>query len=190
MKVLLVASDKGELKGFNEGYIKVVSGVGPIMAATVAALAIAKEKPDIVVSIGSAGAISEELEVGRAYSFSRIVTPDQNLTSFHVALGSTLDSNRTTFGEIRTKDLQSRFILGSSGSFSKDLQPWHKILSADASDMESYGVGLAAFKTGVPFYAVKLITDRVGDLSTIGKIQFNLRKGRERLISLVSSILK
>ncbi len=53
--------------------------------------------------------------------------------------------------------------------------------------MEGYGVALACTKLGVPFYAIKLITDRLGDNSTIGKIQFNLREGREKLIRLVET---
>jgi len=189
LKVLLVASDKAELKGFDQSYMKIVCGVGPIMAAISSSIAIVESKPDVVFSIGSAGSISDELEVGKAYSFSIVVTPDQNLTAFHIALGSTLDSNRTTFGAIETNDMQSRYTLATSGTFSNVIMPWQEVLKADACDMEAYSVALACKKQGVPFYAVKLITDKVGEKTQIGKIQFNLRDGREMLISKVSSIL-
>ncbi len=104
MKVLLVASDKNELKGFDERYLKAISGVGPIMAAATTAIEIGKNKPDLVISIGSAGGADNFLQIGECYSFSAVITPDQDLTSLHIALGSTLDSNRTTFGKIDTND--------------------------------------------------------------------------------------
>lgn len=187
-KVLLVASDKGELKGFGDGYIKVVSGVGPIMSAAASALWIEREKPDLVVSIGSAGAINPALEIGEAYSFSSVVTPDQDLSAFHVAKGSTLDERRTTIGEIRTLSLDSGLRLSSSASFTSDTSEFLEKMHVDATDMEAYGVAVACRKMEVEFASVKLITDIVGDKSGVGKVSFNLRRGRERLIELVDSI--
>ena len=188
MKILLIASDKGELKGFDDSFKK-VSGVGPIMAAAATAIAICDHKPDIVFSIGSAGSVKNTLSVGDAYSFSSIITPDQNLTSVNIALGSTFDSNRTTLGRIQTSDTSSSYSLGTSGTFNKVLQPWHETLGVSAVDMEAYGVALACRKCSIPFYAVKLITDIVGDDSTIGKIQFKLRQGREKMIELVNKLI-
>ena len=192
MKIMLVASDKGELKGLDDSFIKIVSGVGLVQSASSTAIALCTHKPDIVFSIGSAGAIvsKNSLRVGEAYSFSYVATPDQNLTSFHIALGSTLDSNRTTFGAIRTEDSRSGLILGSSGTFYTKYQDWHDVLNVSAVDMEAYGVGVSAKKMGIPFYAVKLITDTVGDSSSIGKVQFNLREGRGKLIACVSAIVE
>lgn len=192
MRIMLVASDKGELKGFDDSFIKIVSGVGLIQSASSTAIALCEYKPDVVFSIGSAGVIASDntLKVGEAYSFSYVVTPDQNLTAFHIALGSTLDSNRTTFGAIKTEDSTSSLILGSSGTFYKEHHSWHDTLNVSAVDMEAYGVGVSSMKKGIPFYAVKLITDTVGDNSSIGKVQFNLREGRSKLIACVSSIVE
>ena len=64
MKVLIIASDKGELKGFSDEYIKVVSGVGPVMAAVAASREIERVKPDCVISLGSAGAILRHINAG------------------------------------------------------------------------------------------------------------------------------
>ena len=38
-RVLLVASDKSELKGSDDSFFKCISGVGPIMAAAASSLA-------------------------------------------------------------------------------------------------------------------------------------------------------
>ena len=189
MKVLIIASDKGELKGLSDEYIKVVSGVGPVMAAVAASREIERVKPDCVISLGSAGAISRHLKAGEAYSFAKVVCPDQNLTTMHLPLGVTIDKKRSTVGELETADRASRLILSTSGAFSSEITDAHKTLYADASDMEAYGVALAARESGIPFFAIKLITDYVGDKSTIGDISFNLREGRAKLSSLLEEVL-
>lgn len=189
MKILIVASDKGELKGLDDRYTKVVSGVGPVLAAIATVKAIEADRPDCIVSLGSAGAIDRRLEVGKAYSFGKVVCPDQDLTSMHLPLGVTIDSRRATVGEIETRDRTSRLTLSSSGKFSSAITKEHELLYADASDMEAYAVGAAAREYSIPFYAIKLITDYVGDKSTIGDISFNLREGRKRLKTLLEEVL-
>ncbi len=190
MRVMLAASDRGELSGFDDGFIKVVSGVGPILASASTMKAAIENKPDVIISVGSAGAISKELEIGKAYSFNAIVTLDQDLSAFHLALGSTLDSKRTTLGLLSTRDNGSSLILATSGRFASEVTEQHKMLKADAADMEAYGVCMAASLLTIPFFAVKLITDYVGDKSTIGKVSFNLREGRAALSAAVASLIK
>ena len=63
MRILVVASDRAELAAFDDSFIKVVSGVGPVFAAASTASAIGQYKPDIVVSAGSAGSTGM-LEIG------------------------------------------------------------------------------------------------------------------------------
>ncbi len=186
--VLVVASDRNELKGLDEKWQKCVCGVGPIMASLHTAVAIEKYRPDAVVSVGSAGSLGR-FHRGDVVSFSTVVTPDQDLTSMHVALGSTIGPDRATIGEVYTLDRTSGYILYSSGKFSSEVLPSHTLLRADAADMEAYGVGLAARYLGVSFYAVKLITDIVGEKTKVGDVAFSYREGRERLSSFLSSIL-
>lgn len=187
-KVLLIASDKGELKGFCDKYIKVVCGVGSLMSAATTAMWVEREKPDLVVSVGSAGALNASLEIGNAYSFSSVVTPDQDLSGFHVAKGSTLDEKRTTIGELRSADPNTVLRLSSSSTFTHQSSEWLKSMNVDAADMEAYGVAIACHKQNIPFLCVKLITDYVGDDSSIANVSFNLRNGREKLVELVDSI--
>ena len=187
MRVLLAASDKAEVKGFSDDYIKTVTGVGPILSASITMREAIINKADVIVSIGSAGAISERLQIGEAYSFSSVVTSDQNLTRFHLALGATLDKSRATIGEMRSGDRSSDLVLATSGTFAS--AP-NAALRADAADMEAYGAAITAYNLSIPFYAIKLITDRVGDSSSIGKVSFNLREGRARLIELVDSLVR
>ena len=182
MKVLLVASDKAELKPFSDEYIKVVAGVGPVLAAASSAYAIAEHNPDIVFSVGSAGSMGK-LKLGDVVSFSRVITPDSNLTAFHLPLGATLLPTRATVSSIPL-DSTSEYILSSSGSFASI-----KDESSDAADMEAYGVAIACYLKRIPCFAVKVITDIVGERISLGDYGYNLRAMRETMTAKVDEIL-
>lgn len=188
-KVLLVSSDKNELKGFPVEMERCICGVGPIQSAAYTSMYASKNRPDVIFSIGSAGAVSG-IEKGSVVSFSSVVTPDQNLESMHISLGKTIGADRATFSTIYTFDRKSPYTLLTSGTFNKEKRDYHALLHADAADMEAYGVGMAAKILGIRFYAVKLITDTLGDNSSVGDILFSYREGRERVIEKVLSLLQ
>ena len=54
--------------------------------------------------------------------------------------------------------------------------------------MEAYGVGIAAKRAGLPFFAVKLVSDIIGDNSSLGDVSFSLREGRARLVEAVEAL--
>lgn len=183
-KILLVASDKNELKGFGDEFVRTVCGVGPILSAARASYEIGKNGADAVFSIGSCGSTGR-LKKGEVISFSSVVTPDQNLKDLRLALGSTLSWNRSTVGEIRTSDRKSPYRLLSSGTFRRTLTEEVEFFHPDAVDMEAYGVAVAAECASIPFFAVKVISDIIGDNSTIGDVSYSVREARERLIEVV-----
>ena len=183
MKVLLVASDKAELKPFGDECIKIVSGVGPILAAAAAAYAIAEYKPDVVFSVGSAGSMGK-LKIGDVASFAKVITPDSDLSAFHLSPGSTLLPSRASLSAIAL-DGSSSLVLSSSGRFASE-----RSSLSDAADMEAYGVALSAYLRKIPCYAVKLITDIVGEKITLGDYGYNLRTMREAMAAKVDGILR
>lgn len=187
-RILLVASDKAELKGLDGDWESCVCGVGPIQSAAMTAVYASRFKSEIVVSVGSAGSLGH-LKKGDVVSFSSVVTPDQDLSAMHIRLGSTIGPDRATFNTLYTLDRTSGYTLYSSGRFSSEILPSHTLLKADAADMEAYGVAMAAKCMGLGFYCVKLITDIVGDESSVGDVSFSYRAGRERLGEVLSSIL-
>lgn len=187
-KILLVASDKAELKGLDGEWDKCICGVGPIQSAAMTVRYAMEYKSDIIVSVGSAGSLGR-LKTGDVVSFSSVVTPDQDLSHMHVRLGSTIGPDRATFNTLYTLDRTSGYVLYSSGRFSSEILPSHTFFKADAADMEAYGVGMAAKCLGLGFYCVKLITDIVGDKSTVGDVSFSYREGRARLGEVLSSII-
>ncbi len=182
MKVLLVASDKAELKPFPDSYIKAVSGIGPVLSAAITASSIHEYKPDIVISVGSAGSAGR-LKLGECVSFGRVISPDPDLTAFHLGRGSTILPTRATINGF-VLDRNSEYILSSSSAFAT--VPFS---SSDASDMEAYGVAAAAYLQNIPCFAVKVITDIIGKRISMGDYGFNLRKLRDALLPEVERVI-
>ena len=185
MKVLIIASDRSELSAFSDGFVRIVSGVGPFLAAASAAAAIAEHHPDAVFSVGSAGSYGS-LSVGECVSFGSVATPDQDLSAFHLRKGSTLLPSRATIGSIDL-DRSSSLRLLTSGTFAS--APCED-MEADAADMEAYGVALSAFIAHIPCFAVKIITDIVGDGTRLSEYGFRLRDLRERMPAVVEEALR
>ena len=186
-KILVVASDKAEIKGIGESFSTLVCGVGPIFASAFTSKAISEIKPDVVFSIGTCGSLGL-VGKGEVVSFSTVVTSDQNLSAMHLSLGATIDNNRSTFKEIRTADRKSGLTLLSSGTFTSSYRDEFKSFSPHCVDMEAYGVGVAAHIYSLPFFALKLVSDIVGDHSNVGDISFSLREGRKRLLETLEEI--
>lgn len=182
MRVLIAASDRAEVKGY-DGLI-VVTGVGAIQAAAAVSKAIAELKPDAVVSIGSAGSYGK-LELGVSYSFGSVVSGDQDLTSYRLPLGATLGPGRETIAAI-TLDRTSPYVLVSSCRFADG----PSVIAADAADMEAYGVAMAARAYGIPCYAVKVITDIVGERVSIPDYSKRLRDWRAGLHLKVEELIQ
>ncbi len=169
MKVLVVASAKAELKAFGDEYIKLVTGIGPVLAAAATASAIERYSPDVVVSVGTAGSVGK-LSVGEIVSFGSVIFPDLDLTSYGLAKGETLLSGGKRLGAIPL-DPDSSYVLSTSSSFASVPNAY-----SDASDMEGYGVALAAYLRNIPVFAVKAITDIIGN--RVGLAEYtSIRKG-------------
>lgn len=186
-RILVVASDKAEIKGLGNDFLTLVSGVGPIMAAARTSGEIIKTKADVVISVGTCGSLGR-IKKGEVVSFSKVVTPDQDLSSMHLSLGATIDWNRSTIKELTTADRLSGLTLLSSGTFTSSYRDVFSSFSPDCVDMEAYGVGVAALSLGIPFYAIKLVSDIVGDHSTVGDISFSMREGRESLFEALREL--
>ena len=186
-KILVVASDKAEIKGLGGDFLTLVSGVGPIFAAARASGEIVKTGAEVVVSVGTCGSMGR-IKRGEVVSFSTVVTPDQDLSAMHLSLGATIDWNRSTIKELRTADRKSGLTLLSSGTFTSSYRDVFSSFSPDCVDMEAYGVGVAALSFGIPFFAIKLVSDIVDDHSEVGDISFSMREGREHLFEALRAL--
>ena len=185
MRLLAVASDKAELRGFPDSWTKIVCGTGPVLAAAVTAAALAEARPDVVFSVGSAGSLGS-LKVGDCVSFGSVVCPDQDLTPFHLARGAALLPSHAVMGSLRL-DRASELVLSSSGAFAASR---NVPIAADAADMEAYGVAAAAYLAGVPCFAVKVITDVAGERISLPEYGFTLRSLRSLLFPKAEEVLR
>ncbi|MBO8436859.1 MAG: hypothetical protein IAA97_07775 [Spirochaetes bacterium] len=182
MKVLVAASSAKELSSFPLSYRRVVTGVGPVLAAAMTAKAISEEKPDAVFSVGSAGSMGE-LSVGACISFGSVIFPDLDLTLYGFERGETLLPEGKRIGKIQLDKNSSRVLMTSSAFSSSPVD------FADAADMEAYGVALASSLYSVPCFACKVITDVVGVHITLKEYGLQLRSLLSKLPEKVEEVL-
>jgi adenosylhomocysteine nucleosidase len=120
----------------------VSSGIGGRHAAAATRWAIASLKPDVVMSVGFAGALVPDGKVGD------VITPGTVIDgatghSFSVATGKgVLVSVASVLNERGKRELAVRY-------------------GAQAVDMESAAVAQVAGENGIPFFAVKSLSDEV-----------------------------
>ena len=155
MRILIAASDKAELAAFDDGYIKIVTGVGPVLAAATVAAAIERFHPDAAISVGTAGSFGS-LSIGDVVSFGSVIYRDSDLSAYGLRRGETLSADRRIISSI-AMDPSSSLVLATSSAFAEC-----GVAGADGADMEAYGVAVAAVNAGIPCFAVKAITDIVG----------------------------
>lgn len=184
MKALIVSSSREELTAFKDGmYIRISTGVGLSLAAVETARAIIEYSPDIVISVGSAGSMKADLEIGSILSFDSVYNKDQNLTAYHLPPFSTLKKDGSTLSGIRL--IGDHHTLLSSSSFATEC-----VDGFDAQDMECYSVALASSLFSIKCASFKLITDIIGQKTFISDYRRILRDGRARLEVEVRSFLK
>lgn len=182
MKILVVVSDKAELSAFDDRFIGIVSGVGPVFAAAATASAIAEYRPDAVVSAGSAGSLGD-LRIGDCISFGSVVYADMDLSAYHLRIGTSLTPDRRTFSSIKLAS-PSDHILATSASFASSRERYLPF-GASAADMEAYGVAYSAYAESIPCLAVKAITDIVGERTPLSDYRKTLKEIRSKLPEVV-----
>jgi adenosylhomocysteine nucleosidase len=135
-----------------ESAVLVCGGIGQESAHGAAEALIAHHSPDLVVSAGIAGALVRELQVGDTIFPASII--DTGDGSRHPTSIGGAAVGTTSFG---------RTILASSARMAgrREKQQLRTCYGAHAVDMESAGVARAAERHGLPFLAVKAISDEV-----------------------------
>lgn len=128
----------------SETAVAVAAGIGSAPAALAAMTLVAREQPSCLISVGLAGALRRDLHVGDVLWPSTVinVATGKRFTSYYADTKGTVASGRAIASEERKRELREEF-------------------SADAIDMEAAGVGSIADSCGLPFYAVKAISDEL-----------------------------
>ena len=186
MKVLVLASSKAEAKTLDI-YITVITGTGLVQAAAAASYAIAEHKPDVIVSAGSAGSFGR-FQIGDIVSFGSVICPDNDLTRFGLAKGTALRADGKKLSILPLSG-NTDYILSSSSSFESGQNRLIGNIRPDASDMEAYGAAYAAFLKGIPCFAIKMITDIIGEDLRLPDYTSRLCEMRDRLPGVIEENL-
>jgi adenosylhomocysteine nucleosidase len=136
------------------------TGMGKVQAALAVEQALLETKPDLVINLGSAGALHHQ--VGNILLCSRFIDRDMKRVAisgicdeldFTAALAST--------GWFADYSLGHTVSTGDSFVISEfDVDP-----SVDVVDMEAFAIASACHRHGLPFLSVKYVTDIVGQNS-------------------------
>ena len=128
----------------SERAIAVAAGIGSAPAALAAMTLVAREQPSCLVSVGFVGALRRDLRVGDVLRPEVVVNVETG-RRFRVRdpeTRGTIVSGRAIAGEQRKRELREEF-------------------AADAIDMEGAGIASIAESCGLPFFAVKAVSDEV-----------------------------
>jgi adenosylhomocysteine nucleosidase len=155
----------------SEKAVAVASGIGSAPAALATMTLIAREQPTCVMTVGLAGALRRDLHVGDVLWLRTIVNAatGKRFTSHAPNSQGTLLSGKTIASAERKQQLREEF-------------------AADAIDMESAGVASIADSCGLPFYAVKAISDEV-DFAMPPMNQFVDAEGKFHMAAFAGKML-
>lgn len=133
------------------------TGIGKVQAALSIEKALLETKPDLVINLGSAGALHHE--IGDILLCSRFIDRDMK----KVAIPGVCDeldftTALTSTGWFVGQPLGHTVSTGDSFVTSEvDVD-----LSVDVVDMEAFAIAAACHRHGIPFLSVKFVTDIVG----------------------------
>ena len=177
---LVVASNGGELEGFltkpdkladykGKSYLLTTIGVSQVQSALNTLSAIMMYKPKRVLLVGYAGGIDSELSIGDCILATEVIQYELDLRAFGLKRGETLSRvPNEVLGELSLfVPPYEDAILSRGGSSDRFLlRPWKEAnpylideLDLGFSDMESYGVALAAKMQNIPCTVCRVISD-------------------------------
>ncbi|MBI9096195.1 MAG: 5'-methylthioadenosine/S-adenosylhomocysteine nucleosidase [Sphaerochaeta sp.] len=177
---LVVASTGGELEGFltkpdtlsdykGKSYLLTVIGVSQVQSALNTLVAIMEYQPKRVLLVGYAGGIDAQLAIGDCVLATEVIQYELDLRAFGLKRGETLSRvPNEVLGELSLfVPPYEKAILARGGSSDRFLlRPWREAnpylvdeLDLGFSDMESYGVALAAKMQNIPCTVCRVISD-------------------------------
>lgn len=170
---------QGNLKGKNVVLLK--SGIGKVNAAMAATIMHERFSPSHVINTGSAGGISDELEVGDLVISSKVVHHDVDVTSFDYKYGQvpgmppmfSACPHLVSIAQRITSDLQVfslTGVIGTGDSFMADKErvAWirKKFPTMLAAEMEAAAIAQVCYQYDKPFVIIRALSDIAGKESS------------------------
>ena len=151
-------------------FTPVMIGVGPVEAAAnlayaLAALMQAGEKPDLVVSLGSAG--SARLPQAEAFQVSSVSYRDMDASPLGFEKGATpfLDLPKVIELPVSVPEIPAASLSTGADIVSGKA---YAAIDADMVDMETYACLRACQLAGIPLFGLRGISDGAGELQHVG----------------------
>jgi adenosylhomocysteine nucleosidase len=155
-----------------------VSGVGKVLAARAAAALLAEARPDGLLVVGVCGGLRSHLAPGELVHCERAVQADLAVRA-----------EREQVADPELAAAWRRVVPGHSGWFlTADrpvISPWRRLRLARAfagdavADMETAAVSAVAARAGVPWAALRAVTDRAGAGTAVAfRRNFPVQAGR------------
>lgn len=190
MKILLVYAipeEKIEVNILNAEVIYVETGIGKVNAAMHTMRAICEYHPDVVINLGSAGTLNHK--VGDIIVCNSFVDRDlRNVTLDGVI--SEIEFDRDAINRIFLSEhlMDHAKLIGTCNTGDSFITQGTDI-EGDVIDMESYAVADVCRNMGIPFIAVKYVTDVVGQNSA-QEWYAKLKDAREGLTKFFNDAVK
>ena len=142
-------------------FTPVMIGVGPVESAIHATRALIEHRPDILVSLGSAG--SRTLEQGAVYQASSVSYRDMDASPLGFEKGRTpfLDLPAEIPLPLQIPEIGAKR-LSTGGNIVSGTA--YDLIDADMVDMESFAIHRACMIFGVPMIGLRGISDGASDL--------------------------
>lgn len=167
MKILLVYAipeEKIEINIPNAEVIYVETGMGKVNAAMKTMRAICEYHPDMVINYGSAGTLNHN--IGDIIVCNRFIDRDLQKVTLNGVVSEIVfgtDAARHVLTEQRLTE-RAKVLWGTCNTGDSFITSGADI-EGDVVDMESYAMADVCREMGIPFIAVKYVTDVVGQNS-------------------------
>lgn len=155
------------------GYDILITGVGPVMAERTLTSYLEEHHPDRILNIGTAGMLSQSMEIGKIHHISATLTENEKAIHLHLLsgeLGETCLSVRRSIEDSTLRDIS------------------HKKHGARLADMECYALASIAKERNIPISAIKIATD-FADCETTEMFKKQIEQSAIKLAKEVQNIL-
>lgn len=158
---LLVCALAAEAVHLRAGDLPVlITGVGKVQAAVAVARVLAAAQPSLVVNLGTAGALRDDL--GGTHVVHQVVQHDLNSAEIEAVTGIPVGLP-IDISERATRFSREAIVLATGDRFVDDEAVRSRLAEhAHLVDMEGYAVVTAATALGVPALCVKEVSDSAG----------------------------
>ncbi|OPA74245.1 5'-methylthioadenosine/S-adenosylhomocysteine nucleosidase [Paenibacillus selenitireducens] len=163
----------------NQEIVLLQSGIGKANAALTTALLIERFQPQLIINIGSAGALDSSLQIGDVVVASELAYSDVNATAFEYVYGQVpqmparypVDAHVYTLAQtlVNERNAEHNVVTGlitTEDSFIGTQAQADQIRSrfpeSRATDMEGAAIAQTAYLLDIPFFAVRAISDNAG----------------------------